>query len=71
MIYLSKYVEGMSAFCSDVRSREHVKDLRNDLENKLQSTNQTVTGNRETDQSEKGVINLSIEELEKKTKEFR
>jgi len=58
----------MTTFCSDVRSREHVKDLRNDLENKLQSTNKTVTDNRETDQSEKDTINFSIDELEKKGK---
>jgi len=68
VIYLSKYVEGMSAFCSDVRSREHVKDLRNDLVNQLQSTNKTVNDNRETDQSEKDTINFSIDELEKKGK---
>ena len=34
-LYLSKYIKGLSEVCNEMYSRENVKDLRNDLENKM------------------------------------
>ena len=35
VIYLAKYIEGISEFCFEVRARETTLDLRNDLSQQL------------------------------------
>lgn len=40
VIYLSKYIEGLSIFCSDLNARETVASLRTDMEGKLAIANQ-------------------------------
>lgn len=57
VIYLSKYVEGISKFCFEVRGREPTNVLRDDLTEQLAVINKSISDNRETDKQEKEAIN--------------
>ena len=43
VIYLSKYIEGLSSICNDFNSRETTLSLRDDLVAQLKSTNSELT----------------------------
>lgn len=71
VIYLSKYVEGISQFCLEVRNRETTKDLRDHMTQQLAKTTELIQNNRDHDNQEKEVLNYSIEQIENNAKELK
>lgn len=53
VIYLAKYVEGLSNFCFEVRARESTKELRTHITQQLSKTTDLIKDNRDTDNQEK------------------
>jgi hypothetical protein len=58
IIYLAKYMDGICAFCTDVDSREHTRDLRQSIEHRLSLTDEHINKNRSDDLFEKGNISV-------------
>ena len=71
LMYLEKYIEGLSEKCFEFNEREHVKDLRNDLEERIKETNEQIEENRDTDLIEKAGINDEKMEINRKIKNFK
>ena len=65
-LYLEKYLSGISSVCHEFNERETVSQLRFDLEGDIMVTNKTVAANKETDISEKGIIELKASILKRK-----
>jgi len=61
VIYLSKYVEGLSQFGMEVRGRETTMDLRTHMAKEMTKTTDLINTNLDNDNQEKEVINNSIE----------
>jgi hypothetical protein len=71
VIYLSKYIAGISAICKEVTDRESTYDLRMEMEYKDETTNNLLKDQRVTDLNEKKGINDDINKLDKKCDDFR
>lgn len=65
IIYLSKYMAGVCEVTNDIYGREHVKDLRSDMENRIKSNLDMINSNRETDLKEKDAIKQGMDETNK------
>ena len=65
LIYLEKYMCGISAKCHEFNEREHIDHLREDFQDQVDRTNDDVSRNREDDQQEKSEINLKASILKR------
>ena len=65
LIYLEKYVSGISAKCHEFNEREHIDHLREDFQDQVDRTNDDVTRNRDDDLQEKSEINLKASILKR------
>ena len=71
LIYLEKYVKGLTEKCYEFNERESVMDLRADLTNKLKEVNELIEENRDTDLVEKVGINEEKMEINRRIKNFK
>ena len=56
IIYLAKYMSGICEVTNDIYGREHVKDLRADMEKRIETNYNTIKENRDVDLKEKEAI---------------
>ena len=71
VIYLSKYVEGISQFCMEVRERETTKDLRDHMTQQLVKTTSLIQNNKDNDSQDKQMLNDTIEKMQDHAKEHK
>ena len=71
LMYLEKYVEGLSEKCSDFDEREHIDHLRVEMLKKMYDTNEKIGENRDSDLIEKAAINDEKIEINKRIKRFK
>ena len=71
LMYLEKYIEGLSEKCHEFNEREHVKDLRADMTQRIKEVNEQIEENRDTDLVEKSHINDEKIEINRKIKLFK
>ena len=56
LIHLEKYTKGVSKKMYEFHCREHVDDLRNDIEYQIGETNKNMQDQRFTDIAEKNIL---------------
>ena len=52
-MFLEKYIKGLSVASNELMSREHVDDLRADLETSIKINSKEIDNKRKTDLEEK------------------
>ena len=71
VIYLAKYVEGLSGYCNEFQNRETVSDLRDDIQNQIDKMTNNFINHCDNDGQQKTKINDTIKDHKNQHDKFK